>query len=98
VLTVGAPVWIDFDESCCTGCAWCVDVCSEKVFSIKRTQFNNHSEKKVKINIENCINCGNCVDVCKPKGIVDHSYNHIQSYHKTQLASNIDDFFSNNFK
>ncbi|MHA2246002.1 MAG: 4Fe-4S dicluster domain-containing protein [Candidatus Hodarchaeales archaeon] len=75
-LKVGAPVWIVFDFSLCSGCAWCIDVCPENVFKIKREKL----EKKIIIKIKKCINCGNCIDVCKPRAIVDHSHNHLQEY------------------
>lgn len=87
-LKVGAPVWIVFDFSLCSGCAWCIDVCPENVFKIKRVK----SRKKVKIKIKKCINCGNCIDVCKPRAIVDHSYNHLQEYLTNSSKINNEDF------
>lgn len=83
---MGAPVWIDFDISRCTGTGWCIDVCPENVFKFNIMK----SEKKIEIDINRCINCGNCIDVCKPKAIVDHSYNHIQEY-LTKEATILDD-------
>lgn len=95
-LKVGAPVWIDFDISRCTGTGWCIDVCPENVFKLKIMK----SEKKIEIDINGCINCGNCVDICKPKAIVAHSYNHIQEYLtksskiSDDLLNDIDDYLS----
>lgn len=100
-LDIGTPVWLDFDKSLCNGCGWCVDVCSESVFSIKMIQYYGRLKKKVEIKIESCINCGKCLDVCKPRAIVDHSFNHIKEYlaKKTgkwkdhSFLDNIDDYF-----
>lgn len=85
-LKVGFPVWLSFAPSLCTGCAWCIDVCSHGVFRIKKTFHGNLIKKKVEIDITQCVNCGNCLDVCKPKAIINHSYNHIHTYLKEEAT------------
>ncbi|MFX1450093.1 MAG: ferredoxin family protein [Promethearchaeota archaeon] len=52
------------DDSKCTGCGTCVDVCPSGVFEL-----NEATGKTNRVNEDECIECLACVDQC-PEGAI----------------------------
>jgi NAD-dependent dihydropyrimidine dehydrogenase PreA subunit len=50
------------DESLCTGCGLCVNICPAMAITISDI---------AKINIDQCTGCGLCADVCKKGAIIE---------------------------
>jgi len=62
-LTGKPPLKDPIDESKCTLCGRCIEVCPTDVFYAEKKRVTASA-------IERCVRCGKCVEVCEPRAIV----------------------------
>jgi Na+-translocating ferredoxin:NAD+ oxidoreductase RNF subunit RnfB len=81
------------DESTCSGCGKCVDVCPVEAMSIVSANDPHQSKKrKARLNEEICLGCGLCVRTCSSRSITLSPHpkriiTPLNSFHRTVLMA-----------